>query len=340
MHATRRALAALALLVLAAGAAAAAGRAKTPELAHTEGACAAFGDSCRAVVESRTRESAAQALDGALGEIARLADSLDRAVPGSALARLDSSAAERRIACAPELWDALGAALDVARETRGAYDPCDGALRVAWDTLTTPRPDPEALAAALERTGASQLQLEAGTRTVRFGRPGVIVDLGPLAPGFALDRAIDRLRASGAKRARLALGAVTSVLADAGEAWTIDVPDPADSTAPALQLTARMAAVATDGSAGDAHPWVLDPRTGVKRYRSATVTVVARSAAQAGALARALLVMGREEALFFAAGRRDLGVLWLERDGSVIEAWRSNLPPVTVAPDAVVRWMD
>ena len=70
------------------------------------------------------------------------------------------------------------------------------------------------------------------------------------------------------------------------------------------------------------------------------MTVVTRSAARAQALARALLVMGREGAASFAAGRPDLGVLWLEPDGSTLQAWRWNMPRLATAPEAVVRWMD
>ena len=84
---------------------------------------------------------------------------------------------------------------------------------------------------------------------------------------------------------------------------------------------------------------IIDPGSGRPVRGTAAVTVVARSATRAEAVARALLVMGRERAAGFAATHAGLGVLWLEPSASGLQAWAWNLPSLEVAPGVNVVWM-
>jgi thiamine biosynthesis lipoprotein ApbE len=110
-------------------------------------------------------------------------------------------------------------------------------------------------------------------------------------------------------------------------------------------LTVRRGAVATVSTLAEAFTvngvrysrW-LDPGTGAPVPVEASVTVVTRSAARARGVAAALLVLGRERAMRFVESRPELGVLWLEPDGSTVRAWRWNLPMAKADPRAVVRW--
>ncbi len=305
-------------------------------LAHAEGSRAAFGATGRVELDGRMRASTERARDAVLDEFERLGALLDRDAPGGELARLSANAFEARVPCSSELWSALQTALALARETDGAYDPTAAPLTRAWDEAATARPDPAALARARVSSGWTLVQLEPGTRAVRFPRPGMGLDLDGVARGVALDRAVDSLRAYGVRRARLALGEVRSVFADEGSGWELPVSYPGQSDRPLLSLTARQAAVAQV----DARARTIDPRTGLLIYTTATVAVITRSAARAQGLARAFQVMGRESTSEFAASHRDIGVLWLEPDGSTLNAWRWNLPPLTLAPAEVVHWMD
>ncbi len=309
---------------------------RTRVLEMAEATRPAFGTTCIALAEARLRAHATAVLAGALDDLAGLSAALDRGSPTSELSRLDAAASDSLVECSPALWSALAAALAVAQESDGTYDPTALPLERAWDESGTARPDPAALNRARECSGWRLLHLEPGARAVRFPRVGMALDLGGVGPGVALDRALDSLRAGGMRRARLELGEVTAAFADEGDGWGLLVPDPLEPGRVLLHLYVRQAAVATFGPRSR----TLDPRSGMPVFSDASVTVVARSAARAQALARALWVMGRSDAERFATGRRDVGVLWLEPDRGSVQAWRWNFPAVTLAAGTDLRWMD
>src|SRR5690242_760002 len=78
---------------------------------------------------TRAGEAAAAACD----EVARLEGVLSNWRDDSELARLNASAFERRVPCSADLFEVLDAALSIARETDGAFDPTVEPLTRAWD---------------------------------------------------------------------------------------------------------------------------------------------------------------------------------------------------------------
>jgi thiamine biosynthesis lipoprotein len=301
---------------------------------------------CRAIAEGGDSVAAGVALDAALDAMARLGKVLAHDQAGSELERLNATAFENRVRCSPDLWSALVQAIEVARETDGAFDPTLASLGRAWDLRGDGRrPSIDELREALAATGWRSVQLEPGLHTARFPRPDLGIDLGAMARGVALDRAVDTLRARGVRRALVGVGGDAAAVADEGGAWAVPVGDPAGPGRAAVWLTVRRGAVATVSTLAEAFTvngvrysrW-LDPGTGAPVPVEASVTVVTRSAARARGVAAALLVLGRERAMRFVESRPELGVLWLEPDGSTVRAWRWNLPMAKADPRAVVRW--
>lgn len=334
----------LAVLVLAPAARAAKPRPKPGRLASATGPLAdGFRDlptgtltiaaASRGAVNDPDRAEAAiaTALDTAAALASRLA-----AGTGGELARLNASAASERFTCSADLYAALDAALAVAAGTGGAYDPTAAPLERLWQQ---PRegsePDPLALADVRQFVGWRLLLVEPGSRTVRFRRPGMELDLGAVAGGRILQRAAVVLRECGIARARLELNG--EVLAFTNhEAWTVEVPGPASGPdspdrGVAVRLRVSNAAVATaDGT--------IDPRTGHGLSGEASVTVVTAPAPGAPALAAALRALGRDGAADYASRHADVGVLWLEPADEGVRAWAWNLDAVAAAPGRRVEW--
>jgi len=304
-----------------------------------------MGTPCTIVAEGIDSVWTSATVDSAFELIASLDDVMTLWRPGSELAALDSAQAEVRTQVSPELFAVIDSALTIAAETEGAFDPTIEPLSRAWDLRGEGRtPDPLEIADARHSVGWYMAQIQPAYRTVRFRREHMGFDLDGIGKGYALDLAIDFLRRRQMKRVLIDFGSDLEGYTD-GEAWTIDIGDPDDRNTSAVRLVTRQAGVSTSGQSarfftksGGHVDRVIDPETGRPVSVGATVTVVAPSGTRSDALATAFLVMGREKIGEFLATRPELGVLWLERQGRTLRAWRWNLPTATAEPNVNIEW--
>lgn len=285
------------------------------------------------LVPADERTAAAAAMS-ALDEVERVEALLSIYRPESELSRLNHALADPRTAAAgvtvsAELWPFLVLCRSAWQESGGAFDPGTGELSAVWGFRDRrPRhPSNAEIERALARGGLGRLRLEAGARRVSADAPGVVLNPGAVGKGWALDRAIDALRAAGVSNALLSAGG-SSIRAIGGgpdgDGWPVSVPAP---SAPRV-LRLRDAALGTTGGLeqffehdGRRYAHVIDPRRGVAVQRAGLVSVVVREpppsdraregttppdvrgheAAWADALSTALFVMGRDESLRWLA---------------------------------------
>ena len=180
-------------------------------------------------------------------------------------------------------------------------------------------PDPELLAEARERVGSDKMILDAGKRTVELKVPGMKLDAGGIAKGYAAQAALDVMRSKGIKRA-LAGGAGDIVGGDPppdAEGWKVAIApvDPKAKHRPPMLLL-KNAAVSTAGDAerfvvidGHRYSHIVNPKTGMGHEDRASVTVVARDGATADALETAAYLLGPERGLKLVDDTRALGLV-------------------------------
>lgn len=208
------------------------------------------------------------------------------------------------------LFETLRFALALAEETNGAFDPTVG------HELERRGFDREYKTGETVRTTADDgvtfrdVSLDAERRAVTLNR-ALVVDLGAVAKGFAVDMAVRELRdAGGIENFAIDAGGDLYLAGynAAGEAWSAGIRHPRDEHAVIETLRVSNAAVCTSGDyqrrneRGDHH--ILDPRTGVSAESVASVTVIAPLAMVADGLATAAFVLGPT-----------LGIELLERHG-------------------------
>jgi thiamine biosynthesis lipoprotein len=146
------------------------------------------------------------------------------------------------------------------------------------------------------------LRLFPETQGVKLVNPGMRLDLGGIGMGFAIDRTLELLRRRGVVSAMIDASGDIGVSAAPPHAtgWKIAVAplDPTAGTAPETLLLAE-AAITTSGDAhqgveidGRRYSHIVDPRTGLGVEGLSAVTVIARDATTADALATAASVLG------------------------------------------------
>ena len=245
--------------------------------------------------------------------------------PQSDLMRLNRASVGEWVTVPRELAQVLALGCAIGRASGGAFDIGMGDAVRAWG-FGADAADAEAIRAAIaatRRPAHEVLQIE-GQRVRKAGP--LALDLNGIAKGFGVDRLAEVLCDHGIGDGLVGIDGEMRAMGLRPDAspWVIAVeaPDP-DRRAPHAVLTLQDAAVATSGDyrhrvtvQGRHLSHTMDPRRGAPLADPpASVTVVARTCAEADAWATALMVAGAEDGAAMAA-RRGLDALFLARDAA------------------------
>lgn len=288
-----------------------------------------------------------EAAMAALDLIEELEDQLSVYREHSELSYLNHHAADEPMEVEAGLFHLLEQALEIYRDTGGAFDITASPLSRAWGFFRRAGkvPSQSELDEARSRVGSQHVRLDARRQTVAFGKPGMELSLNSIGKGYAVDRAGALLQASGVNDFLLH-GGQSSVLAagsrgaQPGTGWTIGLRHPLRPTLRLAEFQLEDCALATSGSGtqffhhrGKRYGHLLDPRTGQPASGVYSATAVAPSAALADALATAMYVMGPELAREYCGHHKGIfailvvpggrsGTIKLHSAGSKNVAWR------------------
>ncbi len=257
----------------------------------------------------------------AFAEIERLESQLSLYRSSSEIAHLNARAAFCPVQVEPRLFQLLIHARQLCIETDGAFDITIAPLMRCWGFIggNGRLPDEVALEAARGCVGMHLVELDGAAFTVRFAKPGVMLDLGSIGKGYALERAMEILTDAGVTSALLHGG--TSTVCAMGSppdktSWRVAIPhshrsmgkirgleESTGKSAPdekplavvelrdeSLSVSAVWGKAFADGR--KVHGHVIDPRTGNPTQEAVAAAVVVRSATESDALSTALLTMG------------------------------------------------
>jgi len=213
----------------------------------------------------------------------------------SELSRLSARAGEEGwVPVGGDLWFLLRKSKQVAALSGGAFDPTIGPLSKLWRKAFRQGefPDAAALGAAKEKVGHQHLRFHDEQQMARLLMPGMRLDLGGIAKGYAVDEAMKVLRLHG----------LPIALVDGGGDLLAGGPPPgrqgwevAIGTDTVLVISRQ--AVATSGDTyryleweGRRYSHIIDPRTGLGVAHGLQVSVLAPDCTAADALASALSV--------------------------------------------------
>ena len=104
----------------------------------------------------------------------------------------------------PSCTTSIAEAMRYNRESEGAFDITVGPLMKAWGFFRGEgrMPSDDELAVARRHVGASHVVMNPADRTIAFDQPGVELDLGGIAKGYAVDRVVALAEGSVASRPR------------------------------------------------------------------------------------------------------------------------------------------
>lgn len=152
--------------------------------------------------------------------------------------------------------------------------------------------------------------------------PGMKVDFGGIAQGFAVDRAADILRQNHVKSAIIDIGGeiLTIGRSPQGRSWRVGIRNPRGGGV-IETIDLEDSAVSTSGDyekfltiGNQRYPHILNPHDGLPAKEFASVTVCAADAAYADAMSTAVAVMGAQRGLRFLDSLGIKGIIYYERN--------------------------
>jgi thiamine biosynthesis lipoprotein len=242
-------------------------------------------------------------------EIDRVEQVLSNYRETSELSRINQKAAEASLTTDPEMMSFLTQAEHWSQVSDGAFDITVGRLMKAWGFYRHQGviPPPEELNRLRGVTGWQKVELDADDRTVHLAEPGVELDPGGVGKGFAVDAAVEVLRADGVKAALLSAGSSTlyGLGAPPGkQGWRVVVPGPLPSRSILSTVTLHNESLSSADCSqknfvvdGHLYCHIMDPRTLYPVEGRIQVSVVHPSATASDALSNVVFVLTPEQSV-------------------------------------------
>jgi thiamine biosynthesis lipoprotein len=245
------------------------------------------------------------AIDAVMREMHRIDAAMSPYKETSELSRINREAALRPVPVSDEMFELLARSLAFSQFSNGAFDVTYAAAGHLYDYRRGVKPTDSELADARAAIGWRGMQLDRATRTLHFSRPGMRIDLGGFAKGYAVDSGAAILARHSIQHAIVSAGGDSRLLGDrCGRPWTIGVRDPRRAGEVIALLPLEDVAVSTsgdyeryfdDGAVRCHH--LIDPRTGKSPSGVRSVTIVAPDGLTSEALSKTVFVLGAAQGL-------------------------------------------
>jgi FAD:protein FMN transferase len=260
-------------------------------------------------VVHRDARYAQGAIDAAIAELRSVERTMTRFRDDSDIGRANLEAARRPVVVGAATAEVVAAALAWAERSDGSFDPTIGRAVRLWDVGHRHAPPAARDVGRLAGRGlyrSLELGRRAGEDVVVYGDPEIALDLGGIAKGYGVDRAVAALRGWGVTDALVNVGGDLYAMGRSadGDEWEVGVRDPDDPAGISARFRISDRAVATSGDyqqyfehGGARYHHLLDPRTGAPRRAGVrSVTVAADHCMSADAAATAAFGQDRTSA--------------------------------------------
>ena len=259
--------------------------------------------------------TAKKCVRAALEEIHRVDELMSDYKSDSEISRVNKEAFEKAVQVSESTYEVLQRSIEFSEMTGGAFDISVGPLVTLFRKAKESKiaPSEEQIALARSKVGFEKLKLDSENKTVQFSDNGMLLDLGGIAKGYAIDKAIEAAQRCGAIGAMVDIGGDVRCFGlppKGKDHWLIGLQDPnsaiegIEGGGLLLVLKITNAAVATSGDyqqfvliEGKRYSHIMDRRTGTSAEGLSSVTIIADNATDADALATSVSVMGAEKGL-------------------------------------------
>lgn len=282
---------------------------------------------------------AEQCADQVFAEMRRIDALMSPFIADSELSNINRQAAVKPVKISAELFGLIKESLKYSELSAGAFDITFSSVGYLYDYRKAHRPSDIKINELLPAINYRHILLDEQQQTIHFAMRGVRIDLGGIAKGYAVDKAVAGLRACGIQSGYVKAGGDSYMLGMRhDQPWVLGVKHPRQENRVVVRLPLSNVAVSTSGDYerffienGKRIHHILRPATGKPATGNWSVTVIGNSALETDALSTTLFVMDLKPAMALVDKLQDVDVIIIDAQGEM--HYSSGL----TAPDASVH---
>jgi FAD:protein FMN transferase len=257
------------------------------------------------------------ALDAAFARIAEIESRMTVNRDDSEVIRINKAAGLRPVVVTADVLEVVQQGLVYSRDGDGAYDITVDPLVSLWGIGSAHArvPGPEEIRRALSVVGYRNVMVDPKASTVFLKKPGMGLDLGSIAKGYAADEVARVLRARGVATALIDLGGnvLTMGTKPDGARWRIGIQNPQEARGTKIgYVQIEGGSVTTAGTYerffekdGKRYFHILDARTGYPAWNGlSAVAIVAGDSLSADGYDTLVFTLGLDRGRTFVESRR------------------------------------
>ncbi len=266
------------------------------------------------------------AIQAVMDEFRRLDRKLSPYIESSELALVNRMAGREPVIISEEFYRLLETSLEYSVLTAGAFDITFASIGFRYDYRKGIKPTDSLIERTLPLIDYRNIRLNADKSTVAFEKPGMRIDLGGIAKGYAVDSGIELLRRRGINHALISAGGDSRLLGDhRGRPWHIGIQAPRDKERMAAMLPLADTAVSTSGDYerfferdGIRYHHIISPKTGRSADSLQSVTILGPNATRTDALSTSIFVLGAEKGIALINRLKDVDAVIIDKDGGMM----------------------
>jgi len=262
-------------------------------------------------------------VEDAFDEVTRIEELMSTYIESSEISEINRAAAEAPVAADDELIQLILRSLDISMLTRGAFDITYDSVGQYYDFRERQRPDAETIEQELKRIDYRLVEVDRLAGTVKFLAAGVRINLGGIAKGYAVERAVSLLRSRGIQHGIVTAGGDSRLLGDRrGQPFMVGIRDPRKDDEVALTIPLEDEAISTSGDYeryfeedGQRYHHIIEPATGLPASGVHSATIIGPDAVLTDALSTSVFVLGVDQGLTLISTLPDYEGIVIDADG-------------------------
>ena len=241
----------------------------------------------------------------------------------SELSFINKNAAIDAVEISDELALLVARSLHFSEISNGAFDITYASIGYAYDYRKGQQPSDQSIAQKLPAIDYRHIEL--AHNKIRFNNNAVRIDLGGIAKGYAVDRAVDIISQCGISKAMVSAGGDSRILGDrVGRPWIIGIQHPRDPAGIVLRLPLSDSAISTSGDYerffidnGKRVHHIINPSTGRSATASWSATVTGPDAMTTDALSTTIFILGAVKGLALIESLEGIDAIIIDSDGKL-----------------------